>query len=80
MFSIINRKTTSHTDIRKYMTFKVVNELKAIGAMKIFKKPNFNLCMEELLTILKKLHDKCVTIMNRNLEIYGSCRHKTTFY
>ena len=36
--------------------------------------------MEERLTILKKLHDKHVTIMDKNLEIYGACRHKTTFY
>ena len=35
--------------------------------------------MEERLTILKKLHDKRVTIMSKNLEIYGACRHKTTF-
>ena len=39
--------TKSHTDIRKYMTFKVVNELNPIGAMKTFTKPNCNLCMEE---------------------------------
>ena len=44
--------TTSRTDLRRYMTFKIVNKLNPIGAMKIFTKPNFNLCMEELLTIL----------------------------
>ena len=37
---------TSRTYLRKYMTFKLVNQLNLIGAMKIFKKPNFNLCME----------------------------------
>ena len=67
--------TTSRTDLRKYMSFKVVNQLKLIGAMKTFTKPNFNLCMEERLTILKR-----VTIMNNNLDIYGACRHKTTFH
>ena len=36
--------------------------------------------MEERLTILKKLRDKRVTITNNNLEIYGACRHKTTFH
>ena len=42
----------SRTDIRKYMTFKVVKQLKPIGAMKTFTKPNCTLCMEELLRIL----------------------------
>ena len=62
------------------MTFKVLNQLNIIFAMKIFKKPNCNLCMEECLTILKKLREKCVTIMNKNLEIYGAFWHKTTFH
>ena len=62
------------------MTFKVVEQLSMIGAMKTFTKPNCNLCMEERLTILKKLRDKCVTIMNKNSEIYGAYRHKTCFH
>ena len=32
--------TTSHTDLRKCMHFKVVNKLSLIGAMKYFTKPN----------------------------------------
>ena len=71
---------TSRTNIRKYITFKVVNKLNPIGAMKTFTKQNCNLCIQECLTILKQLRDKCVTVMNKNLEIYGSCRHKTTFH
>ena len=72
--------TTSRTDLRKYMTFKVVNQLNLIGAMKTFMKPNCKLCMAERLTILKYLRDKQVTIVNKNLVIYGACRHKTTFH
>ena len=72
--------TASRTDIRKYMTFKVVKQVNPIGAMKQFTKPNCNLCMEERLSILKNICDKCVTIMNKNSEIYGACRHKTTFH
>ena len=72
--------TTSRIDLRKYMTFKVIKQLNPIGAMKTFTKPNFNLCIQERLTILKMLRDKCVTEMNKNLEIYGTCRHKTCFY
>ena len=68
--------TTSHTDLRKYMTFKVVNQLNPIGAMKPFMKPNCNLRMEERLTILKNLREKRVIVMNKNSEIYGACRHK----
>ena len=36
--------------------------------------------MKECLTIPKKLRDKRVTIMKNNSEIYGACRHKTTFH
>ena len=52
--------TTSRTDLRKYMTFRVVKQLNPIGSMKTFTKPNFNLCMQERLTILKKICDKRV--------------------
>ena len=62
------------------MTFKVVKEQNPIDAMKTFTKPNCNLCMEERLKILKKIRDKRVTVMNKNLKIYGACRHKINFY
>ena len=61
------------------MKFKLVKQLKPIGAMKTFTKPNCNLCMEERLTILKNLRDKRVTFMSKNSDIYGACRQKTTF-
>ena len=72
--------TTSRSDLRKCIAFKVVKQINLIGAMKTFTKPNCNLCMEERLTILKNLRDKRVTIMNKNSEIYGACRHKTCFH
>ena len=62
------------------MTFKVLKQLNPIGAMKTFMKPNCNLCMQERLTILKNIRDKRVTVMNKNSDIYGACRHKTTFH
>ena len=74
------KATASRTDLRKYMTFKVVKQLNLIGEMKTFTKPNCNLFTEERLTILKEIRDKCITIMNKNSEIYKACRHKTTFY
>ena len=74
------KATIAGTYLRKYMTFKLVNQLNLIGAIKTFMKPNCNLFIEERLTSLKKISDKCVTIMNKNLEIYGSYQHKTTFY
>ena len=46
---------TSRTDLRKYTTFKVVNQLNLIGVMKTFTKPNCNICMYEPLTILKMI-------------------------
>ena len=72
--------TTSHTDLRKCMTFNVFKQLNLIGAMKTFTRPNSNLCMQERLTILKIIRDKHVTVMNKNLEIYGACRDKTCFH
>ena len=58
---------------------QVIKQLNPIGAMKIFTKPNCNICMQECFTILKNLRDKHVIVMNNNLYIYGACRHKTTF-
>ena len=72
--------TTSRTYLREYLTCKVVKQPNPISAMKTLTKPNFNICMEERLTILKKLCGKRVTIMNKNSETYGACRHKTTFH
>ena len=72
--------TRSRTCLRKYMKFKEVKQLNPIGAMKTFTKPNCNLCMQERLTIIKKIRGKRVTVMDKNPEIYGACRHKTTFH
>ena len=66
--------------LHKCMTFKVVKKISLIVAMKLFTKPNYNPCMKEQLTILKKLRDECVTLVNRNLEIYGAFWNKTTFH
>ena len=72
--------TTSRTDLRKDMTFKVIKQQNLIGAMETFTKPNCNICMQESLTILKKIRDKGITVMNNDLEIYGACRHKISFH
>ena len=61
------------------MEFKAVNQINRIGAIKSFTKPNCDLCMEERLTVLKKIHDRNVTLLNNNLEIYEFWQHKTTF-
>ena len=72
--------TTSRTYLRICMTFKVIKQLNSIHGMKTLTKPNCNLCMQKGLTIPKKLRNKRVTVMNKNLEIYGSCRLKTIFH
>ena len=72
--------TTSRTYIRKCMTFKVIKKINPIDAIKTFTKPNCNPCMQERLTILKNLCGKCVIVMNKNSEIYGACRNKTTLH
>ena len=45
--------TTSHTDLRKCMAFKLVKQNNRIGTIFFFMKPNCNLCMDKHLTILK---------------------------
>ena len=40
------KSTMSHTDFRKCMTLKVLNQINPIGAMKSFAKPNCNICLE----------------------------------
>ena len=57
--------TMSHTDLRKYNTFKVVKQIKLIGAMKTITKPNYNLFIEECLTILKKMREKPSQLLTR---------------
>ena len=48
--------------------------------MKKITKPNWNLCMEERLMILKNPREKRVTVMNNELDIYGACQKKMTFH
>ena len=62
------------------MTFKLVKQINLISEMKTLTKPNCNPCMEERLTILKKIHEKRITVMDNKNGIYGACRHKTTFH
>ena len=73
------KSTIPRMDLRKYITFKLVNHFNPIGAMKSFTKNNCNLFMEEHLTILKKLCDKRITIMNKHSKLYGACWHQPTF-
>ena len=56
------------------MEFKVVKQIKSIISMKSFMKPNCNICMEEHLMVLKKLHDKKFTLTKKYLNIYGAFR------
>ena len=72
--------TTPRRELGQCMTFNELKQLNSISAMKKITKPNGNLCMQERLTILKMIHDKRVTVMNKNSEIYGTFRHKTCFH
>ena len=72
------KSTTSRIDLRKFTALQVVKQLNLIGVMKIFTKPNCKLCMEERLTIIKKLRDKLIMVMNKNLDIYRACQHRIT--
>ena len=60
------KSNMSCTDLRNFVALKVVININPIGEMKSIMKPNCRLCMEEMLTILKKLHDKNITLMSKN--------------
>ena len=72
--------TTSHTDLRNYMTFKLVKQINPVGVMKTFMKPNCNLCMEERLKIRKQPRDKRVTIKNNDLRYTGPVGTRQLFF
>ena len=48
------------------MSLKTVKKNNPIGATKTSTKHNFSLFMEEGLTILKEIHGKHITVMNKN--------------
>ena len=60
--------------------FKLVKQINSIGDMNSFTKPNFMLCMEEWLNMLKNIRDQNITLMNNNSEIYWACQNKNNFY
>ena len=55
------KSTTPRMDLHKCMEFKELKQFNPIGSNKSFTKPNCNLCLEECLTILKKLYYKLIT-------------------
>ena len=59
------------TVLRKFTAFKVVNYINPIGTMKIFMKNNCSLCVEEYLTMYKRICDKCVTLMKNIVNTWG---------
>ena len=74
------KSTTSRMYLCKHMTFKVVKQLNTVEEMIPFAKPDYNICMEDRLMIIKKIRDKRVTLMKINPEIYRACRHKNNFH
>ena len=66
-------------DLHECMAFKEEHTINLIEEMKSFMKPNPNLFTGWKLTMLKKLCDKNVTLMNKNSDIYRACRNKTSF-
>ena len=71
--------TMSRTYLPKCMAFTLLKLLNPIGTIKTYMKPNCNLCMEERLTITRKIREKCELFMNKKSEIYRTCGQKTTF-
>ena len=61
------------------MAFKVVNHINTIVSIKTLTEVNSSLCVDKCFTILKNLCDRCVTLMNKKLDVYEAYRHKTNF-
>ena len=61
--------TTSRNDIWNFMMFKVFNKFYYILSIKTFSKPICSQGKEKCLTMLKKLRDKHVICIDKNLEI-----------
>ena len=53
-----NKPTASWTYLLKFMTLNVVKQIKLVRSILSLTKNNYNLCMEELLTILKNVCGK----------------------
>ena len=58
-------------DLRKFIMFNIVNHIYPFGEMEYYIKLNYNLCMEERLTILKNICEKNITLMNKIVDIRG---------
>ena len=67
-------------DLLLCMEFNVVNNFNHIVTMETSTKPNFSLCIDKRLTVLKNIRGKCVIIMNKNLDIYKACRNNKNFH
>ena len=74
------KSTRSNMNLCMCMTFKVSKQIKPTVSIKTLTKPNCSICTEEILTILKKLCDKRVMLMNKDLEVHGVLLNKTNFH
>ena len=68
--------TASHMDLHNCVEFNVLNNLNSIGEMKSFMKFNCYLCIDDCLTIQKKISDERISLMNKKNGDIGPARTK----
>ena len=72
--------TTPHNYLRMYITFILFNQISNIVVMKKLMEPNSSPCNNKRLTITKNICDKCITFMNKHLNIYRAFHKKIRLY
>ena len=66
--------------LRRMTSFKILWQGKIISLMKSFGTHNCRLCMKERLFILRTHSKDPGKLINSCNEIYGACRHKSSFH
>ena len=64
------KSTAPFTNLIMCTAFKVVKNNNPIKETKTYTKPNFSLCMEEILIFLKNIPNKHAKFTNKNSKIY----------
>jgi len=67
-------------DVRKHMSVDILWEGNPITCMKTYGTNHCVLCMQERLAIMKKWKEDKTKLINHRSELYGGCRHQTTFH
>ena len=73
--------TISAADVKPLLDIDIIKQLDPITASKRFGFDDCSLCMNERVEIIERMFKLGVRrLVNKNMEIYGACRHKAKFH